>query len=154
MPDMTLIFQNVPLFSTEVAFTQSWDALRLKINHMLIDKDMQGVLVIKLTEHSNKFTWLKPTWEATYNDFVTFADFNAKMQRAQTDAEYGALSMFGWDWMKGVRCKVYLFPGKWKVGIVDPHMVSEPMSSFIIYLQLCSIHWTEIMILSPILMSN
>ena len=139
-PDMTLVFQNVPLFGTEVAFTQSWDALRLKIDRMLIDKNMRGVLVIKLTEHSDKFTWSKPTRVATYNDFVTFADFDAEMQRAQTDAGYGALlSMFGWDWMKEVRCEVYLFPGEWKVGIADPRAVSEPTSSFIIYLQLCSI---------------
>ena len=62
---------------------------------MLIDKDIQWILVIKLTENSNKFTWLKPTWEAMYNNFVMFANINAKMQYAQMDDEYGALSMFG-----------------------------------------------------------
>jgi hypothetical protein len=45
--------------------------------------------------------------------------------------EYGALSMFGWDWMKRVTCKVYFFPGEWQVGFAVPQAVSEPLFVFL-----------------------
>jgi hypothetical protein len=131
IPDIALFFRNTALFDVEVVFTQPWDPLRHKINRMLLDKDVQGVLVIKLTENSDKWTWSKPTRAATYNDFVTFDDFDAEMQRAQTADEYGALSMIGFEWVKRVTCEVYVFPGEWQVGFADPQAVSEPLFVFL-----------------------
>jgi hypothetical protein len=60
-PDLTLFFRRTSLLDAEFAVSQPWDALLLKIDCMLLDKDVRGVLVIKLTENSDKWTWSKPT---------------------------------------------------------------------------------------------
>jgi hypothetical protein len=125
VPDMSLCFRRTALLCGEFALTQPWDILRRKIDRILLDKDVRGVLVIKLTENSENWTWSKPTRVANYNDFITFDDFDARMQRAQTADEYGALSMVGWEWMGKVTCEVYFFPGEWQVGFADPQAVSD-----------------------------
>jgi hypothetical protein len=119
--DISIFFDDLSLFDVEVGFAQRWKILKLKIDRILADEVTWGVLAIKITETSS---YSKPTHAPRSSDFVPSDTWKEQALLAQAVDEYGAISVNGIEWLKGVAVNVYLFPADWSIDDEDPQSVS------------------------------
>ena len=55
--DMTIAYEARPLFHLEIMFSQCWSVLIAKVEHILADEGVWGVLVFRIREESE---WAPP----------------------------------------------------------------------------------------------
>jgi hypothetical protein len=122
LADMTIAHEDVPLLHLEVAFTQDWDRLLVKVTRMLADDATWGVLVVRVEEIP---TWTNPTRNPTHNDFMTREDWDRAVGAIQRDNPFAALRYRMMPWTHTVSCAVYFFPSTWDISDPDPTRVSS-----------------------------
>jgi hypothetical protein len=125
--DMTIFYDNSTLFFVEVAFSQRWGLLKIKIDRMLADEETWGVLVVKITEKSR---WSEPKRAPKKKDFVSSDAWKNQALIAQAVDEYGGITVNGLKWTEEVTCSIVFFPADWRLEDGDPPSVSCPITPF------------------------
>jgi hypothetical protein len=117
-PDMRVSHRDSTLFALEAAASQAMNVLKLKVERILADEDVLGVLVIKVAEASGRSP---PSCAATQDFFISSA---AWAERMRTVDPYGGISADGLEWAKKTSCDLFFFPRGWCVEDGDPPAVS------------------------------
>jgi len=123
-PDMRVSHRDSTLFALEAAASQGMYVLKLKVERILADEDVLGVLVIKVAEASGRS---QPSWAAPQDYFISSA---AWAERMRTVDPYSGISADGLEWAKKTSCDLFFFPRGWCFEDGDPPAVSFRYLSF------------------------
>jgi hypothetical protein len=128
-PDLGIYHDNHGQLLTEITFTQRWEDLLPKVEHIVEGEECWGVLVVKIDEIDK---WGKPTRCMNQNDFVSEAGWLAQAKASWDDDPYGPVSINGIEWTKTVNVQVCFFDHAWKRSDGLPTMVRYHINSTIL----------------------
>jgi hypothetical protein len=121
-PNMRISHRDSKLFALEAAVTQLFSALKQKVERILADEDVLGVLVIRVAEASGRSP---PSCAATQDHFISSA---AWAEKIRTVDPYCGISADGLEWAKKTTCDLIFFPRGWCIRDGDPPAVSFSIS--------------------------
>jgi hypothetical protein len=129
--DLGLFVEANALLHTEVVFAQQWNNLLFKIDRILKDKNIWGVIVVRIREEQE---WSPRSLRARKSgtDYVPHAAWKQQIRLTQSQTPYGSLSVNGIRWIGDIRCDVYFFPSTWEMGVSTPTAVSSLVPSGVI----------------------
>jgi hypothetical protein len=108
--DMTIAYEAKPLFHLEIMFTQRWSVLIAKVERILADEGVWGVLVFRIREEE----WGPPKRDPmTEEDFMTNYQWDTAVRLIQADNPFAGLSCGSLAWTNKVQCTAYFFPSNW-----------------------------------------
>jgi hypothetical protein len=119
-PDLGIYNNNDGQLLTEITFTQRWEDLLKRVEHIVEGEECWGVLVVKIDEVDK---WEKPTRPMDKDDFVFKAEWLAQAKASRDDDPYGPVCVKGIEWTKTVNVQVCFFDHAWKRGDELPTMV-------------------------------
>ena len=119
-PDIGIYHDNDGQFFVEATYTQPWDDIIRKVEHMAKGRECWGVLVVLVTESDS---WSRPTRRYVPGDFIAKAQWLAQAKNSWVDDPYGPICVNGVDWTKGVTVEVCFFNHAWERGDGFPTMV-------------------------------
>jgi hypothetical protein len=110
-PDVGFYYSDDGIFFVEVEFTQPWEDLVQKVEHMVQGQECWGVLAVMIKEGDRRGSL--PKRRAATGDFVAKADWFAQAEARQVNDPYGPVSINGTDWTKAVEVELCFFPHGW-----------------------------------------
>jgi len=107
--DLTLCGRSsAPILLLEVVFTQRWAEARHKIQKMLDQGTIFGIVAMNIKEHP---VWRKPGPRVDARlPVITEDEFRRIAIQSQRADPYVGLSVGGREWTRRVTCDVYIFP--------------------------------------------
>jgi hypothetical protein len=119
--DLAIAVKHVTMLHVEVAFTQSWAQLTEKVERILDDQSLLGVLALMINE---KPQWRQtqglpshPVKPATVDDFILISSKSA--------SPFGRVEFDGVVWMHEFTVELCFFEKGWKRCNGDPHKVCD-----------------------------
>jgi len=104
--DITFIANGFTVLLGEILFTQSRPSINTKVDRMLADDHIVGVIVVHIHESSR---YRPPSSSDNifrgYVDHLTWFKKVEKVKNVDVDAFKG-IEIFGWEWIKDVTCSV------------------------------------------------
>jgi len=122
IPDLAFRAKRNNMFQLEVAFTQSFEEIRLKIACRLQDNNLLGILVIDISE-KKKFS--SPKTRPTEEDSIAQDHWFAGVER---EGSFGAIKFKDQVWLNRIEVDVYLFEQGWNTSFDDPRKVCRRLS--------------------------
>jgi hypothetical protein len=119
-PYMRISHQDSTLFALRAAFSQHMSVLKCKIEWMLADEEVLGVLVIRVAEASGRSP---PSRTAMQDHFISSAAWTERMCMINL---YSSISVDGLEWAEKSTCDLIFFPLVVGVLRMEDHSFSIP----------------------------
>jgi hypothetical protein len=129
--DFSLFVDDNALLHNEVVLAQRWDDLLFKVDRILKDENVWGVIVVRVREEQE---WSSSSLRVRKSgtDYVPHAAWKQQIKLTQSQTPYGSLTVNGIRWIGDIRCDVYFFPSTWEMGVSTPTAVSSLVPSGVI----------------------